>query len=63
LKFFYLKFKIFDLYKSGYFFIFSDETEQAKKYAYVRTYYPRLSEWASVMSDAGSNIITVCVKH
>lgn len=57
------KFKLFDLYKSGYFFIFSEETEQAKKYAYVRTYYQKETAWKSVYSDGGDGVITVCVDH
>ena len=58
-----INFKLFDLYKSGYFYIFSDETEEAKKYANVRTYYQKQTDWVSVVSSSGSNIVTVCVKH
>ena len=57
------KFKLFDLDKSGYFYIFSDETEQAKKVAYVRTYYTSETAWKTIYSDSGDNIITVCVDH
>jgi hypothetical protein len=56
-------FKYFDLNKTNNFFIFSDETEQARKYAYVRTYYQKQTDWKSVESSAGSNILTVCIKH
>ena len=58
-----LNFKMFDLDKSGIFYIFSEETEQAKKYAYIRTYYQKQTDWKSIDSTAGSNVITVCVKH
>ena len=56
-------YKLFDLYKTQDFYIFSEETEQAKKYAYVRFYYPRQTEWNSVANEVASNGITVCVKH
>ena len=56
-------FKLFDLYKDQSFYIFSEETEQAKKYAYVRFYYQKQTEWNSIASDVGTKGITVCVKH
>ncbi len=56
-------FNLFDIDKSGYFYIFSDETEQAKKVAYVRTYYTSETAWKTIYSDSGDNIITVCIDH
>lgn len=56
-------FKIFDIDKSGYFIIFSEEMEQAKKYSYVRTYYQKQTDWKSIDSSAGGNVLTVCIKH
>ena len=58
-----LHYKMFDLHKDGYFSIFSDETEQAKRISYVRTYYQNQTEWISIMSNVGANVVTVCVKH
>ena len=58
-----LNFKFFDINKSDNFSIFSSETEQAKRYAYIRTYYKSQTEWNSISSFAGSNVVTVCIKH
>ena len=58
-----LNYKMFDIERSGSFYIFSEETENAKKYAYVRTYYKTQTDWTSVESSSGNGILTVCVKH
>lgn len=54
-------FKLFDLYKNSSFSIFSEETEQAKQVAYIRSYYQSETSWDSIMSESGDSVITVCV--
>ncbi|MBR6301216.1 hypothetical protein IKR55_00600 [bacterium] len=56
-------FKYFDLNKTGSFMIFSEETEQAKKYVYIRNFYKSQTDWKSIDSTAGSDVVTVCIKH
>lgn len=58
-----VNFKIFDKNRSGNFYIFSEETENAKKYAYVRTYYSSQTDWTSVESSSADSVLAVCVKH
>ena len=56
-------FNYFDLYNANSFMIFSDETEQAKKYAYIRIFYENQTDWKSIESTAGSDVLAVCIKH
>jgi len=58
-----VNFKMFDKNRSGSFYIFSEETENAKKYAYIRSYYHSQTDWTSVESNSANSVLAVCVKH